>query len=201
MKNKKVTYDIITTYLFFGILVIELIFSLIKMDINNIGNTILTMVTTILTWFILKKSKLRVSRVLYFISIIFIFLSMYIGKIRNAYFIFPNWDKFLHLSSGAITTLLGLTIIYRIGKDDLEKIIKPIGIIVFLFIFSVAVAGLWEIYEYTTDFLFGLDSQRGSLDDTMLDMISATIVTIGTCIPIYYGLKKKPYIIDKIMKN
>ena len=201
MIQRNKTYDMILFYLFLTLLIVELVFQFFIGDFENVKNVILTFFTTILITYILKKSRFRVGgTLLHAVVIIFIFLSMYIGKIKNAYFIFPNWDKFLHLSSGVITTLLALAIIYRIGKKDIEDVIKIRGIILFLIIFSIAMAGLWEIYEYTTDFLFGLESQRGSLDDTMQDMICATIVTLITCIPLYIDLKRNGKVIDKLMQ-
>lgn len=199
IKNK--SYDMILAYLFLIVLAGELVYELYIGDYENIPNVFLTVVTTIVTTYILKKSRLKVGgTLLHGITIIFIFLSMYIGKIRNAYFIFPNWDKFLHLSSGVITTLLALAIIYKVSKKDIQKIIGVKGIIIFLIIFSISAAGVWEIYEYATDFLLGLNSQRGSLDDTMQDMICATIVTLITCVPLYLGMKNKTEVIDKIMQ-
>lgn len=201
MIGKNKDSDIIITYLFLIVLMIELVLQIFSKDFENIKNTILTISTTILISYILNKSRFKVGGSLLHVSIIiFIFLSMYLGKIKNMYFIFPNWDKFLHLSSGFITTILGLAIIYRIGKKEIEDIIKIKGIILFLIIFSIAMAGIWELYEYITDLLLGLQSQRGSLDDTMQDMICASVVTLITCIPLYISLKGNNNLIDKLME-
>ena len=38
-------------------------------------------------------------------------------------------------------------------------------------LFSIAAAGVWEIWEFSTDMLFGFHSQNNSLIDTMMDII------------------------------
>ena len=53
-------------------------------------------------------------------------------------------------------------------------------ILIFVVIFATAVAGVWEIWEFTTDSLFGLVAQNDNLHDTMWDIICGTIVGIIT---------------------
>ncbi|NLC76313.1 MAG: hypothetical protein GX750_01650, partial [Clostridia bacterium] len=45
----------------------------------------------------------------------------------------------------------------------------------FSFCFAVAMGAVWEIYEYFMDQVFGFNMQRGSLDDTMTDLILDTV--------------------------
>jgi membrane protein DedA with SNARE-associated domain len=54
--------------------------------------------------------------------------------------------------------------------------------------FNAAVAFLWEVVEYVSDFLFHEDFQK-SLDDTMLDMIVAVIG--GILVMLFYIYRKK----------
>ena len=69
-------------------------------------------------------------------------------------------------------------------------------------LFATAAAGAWEIWEFTTDSLFGLTAQNGSLTDTMWDIICGTSVGIVTAIPIYLHSKGKNIkIIDKIIED
>jgi hypothetical protein len=63
--------------------------------------------------------------------------------------------------------------------------------IVFCFLFSTAAASVWEIYEYVGDVLFSLDSQGGSLVDTMEDIITGTIGGGISTLVIFFRLKKK----------
>ena len=78
----------------------------------------------------------------------------------------------------------------------------PLTAAIFVALFATAAAGTWEIWEFTTDSLFGLSAQNGSLTDTMWDIISGTAVGIVTSIPIYLHSKGKNIkIIDKIVED
>ena len=65
--------------------------------------------------------------------------------------------------------------------------------------FAIACAGAWEIWEFTTDSLFGLTAQNG-LEDTMYDIICGTVGAIIVTVPIYrYSKGSKNKILDKLM--
>lgn len=48
------------------------------------------------------------------------------------------------------------------------------------------------LYEFTTDRLFGLLSQNGSLVDTMADIICGTVGAAGTALYLAYRAKRHP---------
>ena len=77
--------------------------------------------------------------------------------------------------------------------------------IVFSIIFAIASAAVWEIWEFSTDKLFGFTSQNNSLDDTMWDIICGSLMGVIANIPLYLYIKgKKIKFIEKIvddMKN
>ena len=69
-------------------------------------------------------------------------------------------------------------------------------------LFSIAAAGVWEIWEFSTDMLFGFHSQNNSLIDTMMDIICGSIMGIITNIPIYLYIKGKNIsFIENIVKE
>lgn len=69
----------------------------------------------------------------------------------------------------------------------------PSNIIIwFAFLFTVAMAGMWEIYEFTVDHLFGLHSQNGSLTDTMMDMICGTLGAVVVAFYLHNKARRKP---------
>ena len=55
--------------------------------------------------------------------------------------------------------------------------------------FSIASAGVWEMWEFSTDQLFGFASQNNSLNDTMWDIICGSIMGIIANIPIYLYIR------------
>lgn len=66
---------------------------------------------------------------------------------------------------------------------------NPLTSAIFVILFATAAAGVWEIWEFTTDSLFGLTAQNNSLNDTMWDIICGTVVGLITAIPIYINSK------------
>jgi uncharacterized membrane protein YjdF len=68
----------------------------------------------------------------------------------------------------------------------------PSNIIIwFAFLFAVAMAGMWEIYEFTVDHLFELHSQNGSLTDTMMDMICGTLGALVASFYLFIEARRK----------
>ncbi|WHY19421.1 hypothetical protein QNH28_29230 [Paenibacillus sp. G2S3] len=123
----------------------------------------------LITW---TKSELPPA--LRFSVLVFIAITMMLANLFNMYGVIPYLDKIEHLLSGVILFFVGqfilIKMVKRKGLGDLPSNI----IIWFALFFAVAMAGMWEIYEFTVDHLFGLNSQNGSLSDTMMDMICGT---------------------------
>ncbi len=138
---------------------------------------------------LLKRIEAVVFPLLRFSILFFILLTMILAKEFDFYGIIPNLDKIEHLLSGVILTFVGLVIHRALdGRAEASNPSKSI-IILFSVIFAIAMAGLWEIYEFSTDQIFGFNSQNGSLVDTMGDIICGTIG--GGMAGIYLALKKE----------
>lgn len=121
-----------------------------------------------------------------FSVLIFITITMLLANLFNMYAVIPYLDKIEHLLSGAILFFVGQFILLRMVKRAGESSL-PINITLwFSFYFAVAMAGVWEIYEFTVDHLFGLHAQNGSLTDTMLDIICGTLGAAATFIYLIY---------------
>ena len=120
--------------------------------------------------------------------IFFIFISVLLGTCFKFYDI-NYYDDFLHLYSGVITCNIAYLIIKYFNRDEDIKDMNIIFIIMFLFMFVMGVASMWEILEFTIDTLLGMHTQIGGLTDTMIDMIDALIGSIIS-IP-YFTIKLK----------
>jgi len=102
----------------------------------------------------------------------FIFLSLFLGSLRDFYERFPLWDSFLHFQSGVLLGVVGFVMVYILNERKSDKLnMSPGFVSLFAVCFSSALAVLWEVYEYTADFLFGYTMQMDSLPDTMGDLI------------------------------
>lgn len=138
--------------------------------------------------------------VIYFI---FLYCAIYLGEVRNFYYIIPHWDTILHAFSGAMLGALGFSLV--IILNDAEKVkfdLSPFFISLFAFCFALAMGALWEIYEFTFDGLLSLNMQKfaladgtklighDALRDTMKDIIVDALSALSIAVIGYYSIKK-----------
>lgn len=201
MRRNNKNKEFIVALVFTIILIMTLIYKFTIGDYEKLFRIGLTFITVILTYLLYKRSFLKGSSIIYYINLLFIFLSMYLASVWNFYSI-PNYDKFLHLLSGAVIALIGYILFIYLTTENSRKEINSLTAVIFVIIFSTAMAGVWEIWEFTTDALFGFQAQNNSLVDTMWDIICGSVVGIITSIPIYLHSKgNKIKIIDMIIKD
>lgn len=108
-----------------------------------------------------------------FFSIKFTYLFMMLiasvlGSVMDLYEFIPIYDSIVHFISGVLISWCAYDIFNYYNKDY-NKLFR----VIFIISFNFAVAGMWEIYEYTYDLIFHTQFQLG-LDDTMTDIIAAT---------------------------
>lgn len=112
------------------------------------------------------------------------------GTTLNFYSYITNFDFYLHILFGIVASILSMPFIrYFLEKSNLKISNLSIHFIIFImFCFSSTCGVIWEIYEFTVDNLFNLNTQNGSLLDTMTDIIANTIGILIFCTSYY--LKK-----------
>ena len=163
---------------------------------------VLLAVTVWIVYLVYKKSFLRKSEVSYYLIFTFIFAALYLGNVFDFYLIIPMYDKILHSISGLIIGFIGYICFLYLNNGEEKGSFKPQMAMVFSIIFSIAAAGIWEIWEFSTDQLFGFTSQNNSLIDTMMDIICGSVMGIIASIPIYLHSKGKNIrFIDKIIEE
>lgn len=122
-----------------------------------------------------------------------IFISIFLGTTLNFYELISEFDFFLHISFGIVASVLSIPFIkFFTSKLNLDINKTHILFIIFIiFCFSTTCGTLWEIYEFSVDKLFRLNTQNNSLLDTMSDIIANAIGTIFFCIIYPYKHKKQ----------
>jgi len=199
VEKNSINKEFMIAAIFTVVLILTSFYGLFTGDGEKVFRTVLTFITIVIAYILFKKSFLKGASIIYYINIIFIFISMYLASVWNFYGI-PNYDKFLHLLSGAIIAIIGYALFIYLTNDISRKEMNPLTSVIFVILFATAAAGAWEIWEFTTDSLFGLTAQNNSLHDTMWDIICGTIVGIITAIPIYINSKSnKIKIISKMI--
>lgn len=189
MKTKRnyVFNDYFELFLY-ALAVICSIYFLIRGDMQRTLQPILIILVLTVIKVLINKSRILISTGLRFSVLAFIFVTMFFANEFKGYSFIPYLDKIEHLSSGVILFYIGSLILELINKNETNKLnVKTI--ILFSLFFAIAMAGVWEIYEFTTDRLFGLRSQNNSLVDTMGDIICGSIGALFTSIYTYKNFK------------
>ena len=148
--------------------------------------------------------EINIPNVIEIIYIIFLFLAIYLGEVRNFYFLFPNWDAVLHFFSAGMLGAVGFMLVnFMTGIEKLNLRLSPGFVSFFAFCFALTSGVVWEIYEFMADGILGTNMQkfitfegemligREAVRDTMEDLIvdalgSLLIVLIG-----YFYLRRK----------
>jgi uncharacterized membrane protein YjdF len=185
-KNKYSFNDYFELFLYILSLVCFVYFFL-KEDTAKTLQPVLIVATLIFIRIVIKITKVEIFEVLRFSILAFIFVAMFLANEFGFYAIIPGLDKIEHLFSGVILCFVGLLILKRVNGNGMNRF-NPITVTLFSLFFAVAMAGCWEIYEYTTDKILGLKSQNESLEDTMRDIICGTLGAVVTTIYIYKRL-------------
>ena len=164
----------ILLYIFYGISVVYLI-SIKKYNYAAIctGCIILTYILRLGN----KKFDYLFNDMLIIMLDLFILFSLVLGTSYGLYKI-NHYDDALHIWSGAIGSVVAYTVINVCTKQEDRKKIKKAFFFIFIFMFSLGIANLWEILEFSLDVLFNINCQAGGLRDTMIDMIDGLIGTI-----------------------
>ncbi len=140
-------------------------------------NLVISVLTLALTYFPIwfeKKYRIDIPLDFELTIVLFVYASLFLGEVVRFYEYFWWWDTLLHAISAVAFSLIGFIILLVLFQT--EKIrSKPIWIAFFSFCFSVCVAAIWEIMEFSVDQVFGANMQKSGLMDTMWDLIVASI--------------------------
>lgn len=145
--------------------------------------------------------------VIYFV---FLYCAIYLGEVRNFYYLIPRWDTILHAFSGAMLGALGFTLVSILNESEKVRIsLSPVFVSLFAFCFALASGALWEIYEFTFDGLLSLNMQkfaladgtllvgRMALTDTMEDIIVDAVSALIIVVIGYFTIKKEKEEIER----
>jgi len=106
------------------------------------------------------------------LAVIFVYASLFLGEVHGYYLKYWWWDILLHTGSGLILGIFGFLLVYVLNEhEDLKMHMKPGFVCLFAFMFALGMGTIWEIVEFALDQLLGMNTQSGSLVDTMSDLI------------------------------
>jgi hypothetical protein len=104
------------------------------------------------------------------------------GEALGLYDAWPAYDNIVHFVVPMLTSQVAYIALARIEVlPDLREDFAPrhyLGIFVITFSLGVAIGGVWEIFEWASDYVFGSNLSMGN-DDTVSDLVSDTLGSLA----------------------
>lgn len=142
---------------------------------------------------------------------VFIVAHFVLGEVYRFYDYIFLFDKALHMTAGAVISILGFSVVYGFSKTKSGSVrLSPFFVALFSFCFALALLVIWEIFEYAMDSFFGLNMQRwqdvfivdgqiqdapygqgSGIVDTMSDLIVGAVGAAAICF--FGGLYVRKY--------
>ena len=121
------------------------------------------------------------------VILIFILSAEILGEINAFYVKIPVWDTILHTTNGFLMAAIGFALIDLFNRSDRFSIkMSPYFVAFFAFCFSMTVGVLWEFFEFSMDWFFGLDMQK----DWILPSISSVKLNpTGANVPVHVDIQ------------
>ena len=189
--KKKISFNDCFEFGMYGLALICFVYFFMKKIPSKMLEPVLIVVVLFGIRLLVKYLKVKMFFALRFSILFFIFVTMFLANEFGFYTLIPMLDKAEHLLSGVVLFFVGFLIFNRSTRHVDEKLLPFTTKIWFSLFFSIAMAACWEIYEFTTDPLFGLHSQNNSLLDTMWDIICGTIGATIASLYVYFSKRAK----------
>lgn len=179
----------------FGIFMITMtvlgVFSVADAQWADLFVIVQAMVISAIPYFLERQYAIHTPYLLRTCFVLFMFSTLILGEIADLYNTFWWWDIVLHSVSSAGITLIGfilMSVIYR----DRDLMSSPLLTSFLVFSFAMALAVLWEVYEFFIDLFFETEtSMQLSNTDTMTDLIVAILGSLVICAYGYHYIKRQ----------
>lgn len=180
MKNentlKKIAYSCAIIYAI--TLLISFWYNYHIQDKEALGMAVVAIFTPLILPVLFKLFHFKPVYEMYIISTIFIYFASLIGSTFHWY-AYKGFDKVLHFSSGIFATLLMVIVFFIIRKSNEVRTKEDWHLmLVFINTGNLAIAVLWEFYEYAMLIFFNNDAinhYTQGVHDSMTDMLVAFV--------------------------
>ena len=169
-------------------LLIALFRALISENWYVFGIVLFALLLTFFAFIIEKRYKIDIPIEFEIGIVLLIYGSIFLGELRGYYTTFWWWDIVLHTLTGVIVGLVGFLVLLTLYRRK-RVIAAPFSIALFSFSLAAAIGGIWEIFEFGMDQLFGLNMQKSGLMDTMFDIIVNDVGAFLSSLLGYFYLK------------
>lgn len=120
--------------------------------------TLTTFLLVLLPMALEKYFHCRVRLSIYLLAL-FYALGPLLGHCWYFYYILTGWDKLLHTLAGVMFVFVGTFFYDLLAGDSARASMR----ILFGVLFSIAVAAVWEFFEFGMDIFFGMDMQNDTV--------------------------------------
>lgn len=157
-------------------------------NFRSIIVSILSLIGIIILIILNKKYKHLFGNLLVNTLIIFIAISI-LGGTCFDFYRFNHFDDVLHITSGFIGCMVA-RIVFYFSQNETDIPRKRIFFVIYMFMFSMGIASIWELIEFGLDRYLGFDCQAGGLTDTMFDILDCLIGSVIATIYYYFKIRK-----------
>ena len=157
-------------------------------NFRSIIVSILSLIGIIILIILNKKYKHLFGNLLVNTLIIFLAISI-LGGTCFDFYRFNHFDDVLHITSGFIGCMVA-RILFYFSQNETDIPRKRIFFVIYMFMFSMGIASIWELIEFGLDRYLGFDCQAGGLTDTMFDILDCLIGSIIATIYYYFKIRK-----------
>ena len=175
----------ITIYLIYASCIVYFV---TVINFRSIIVSILSLIGIIILIILNKKYKHLFGNLLVNTLIIFIAISI-LGGTCFDFYRFNHFDDVLHITSGFIGCMVA-RILFYFSQNETDIPRKRIFFVIYMFMFSMGIASIWELIEFGLDRYLGFDCQAGGLTDTMFDILDCLIGSIIATIYYYFKIRK-----------
>ncbi|MDY5211191.1 hypothetical protein [Intestinibacter sp.] len=176
-------------FIIYLIYAVGIVYFVTVRDFRSIILSILSLSGIIILIILNKKYKHLFGDLLVNALIIFIAVAILGGTCLDFYQ-FHHFDDVLHIISGFIGCMVA-KIIFYFSKNDTATFRKKLFFVLYMFMFSMGVASIWELIEFGLDKYLGFDCQAGGLTDTMFDTLDCLVGSIIATTYYYFKIIKE----------
>lgn len=178
----------------------SIIYFIFANELENVFFALTSMFGTIILVYLNKKFDKLFDSIFIVSLAIFILFAGLLGSSFGLYDTIKNYDDFLHIWSGIISCNFAYMIFNYFGNIEINTKKTKLFFIIFMFMFSMGGASLWELMEFTIDKFLGMNCQAGGLVDTMMDTFDCLI---GSVVMIFIYIRRvnsRTYSIENVSK-
>lgn len=135
---------------------------LVTEQYNRLPLAIVTLVLVLMPEILERLLHCKLSLPLYLFAVLYAIGPM-LGQCHNFYYTISWWDKLLHICGGVMFAIVGFYLYEFMSREKKNLLLC----VVFALCFSIALAAVWEFFEFGCDRLLGTDMQ----DDTLITAI------------------------------